>query len=505
MGTTAEAADFLRGADTRGQFYDARSAISQAGAAAQGMGGGIGQINTGLGYLDLAGQRALMGDTTGRIAPAYQDIGTGVNALATAQNMAALSSQAALQPATQTIGQGLAGLSEAQRMAAAMGGSQPGFDVAQSAISGGIGALSGGTQGFDPSRTAAFMDPYRQQVIDETIRQINRQGAIAQQGLSAQAVRSGAFGGEREGVQRAELERNLMDQRASSIANLLSQGYTQAQANAMTSFEQQQQRELQAAQARGALGSQAAQVASQQAGLGQNAASLYGNLSSQQIAAGQGLGQLGVEQARLGQSAAGLYQQAAQGYGALAGQQGALAGQEANIQQNVAGALSQNAGMRTNAAQALAGIYGNQAGTFQNIGQGIGSLASQQYNIGQSIGQGIGQLGQQYGTLGMQQLEAGRVGQAMGQSDINFLYNVGQSQQGLRQAGLDAERATYMQRLYAPYQQAAFLSDIYRGAPSTQMSTSAVSQPSASPFQTAAGLGIAGLSAAAGAKKAELI
>jgi hypothetical protein len=132
-------------------------------------------------------------------------------------------------------------------------------------------------------------------------------------------------------------------------------------------------------------------------------------------------------------------------------------------------------------------------------------LASQQYNIGQSIGQGIGQLGQQYGTLGMQQLEAGRVGQAMGQSDINFLYNVGQSQQGLRQAGLDAERATYMQRLYAPYQQAAFLSDIYRGAPSTQMSTSAVSQPSASPFQTAAGLGIAGLSAAAGAKKAELI
>jgi hypothetical protein len=37
------------------------------------------------------------------------------------------------------------------------------------------------------------------------------------------------------------------------------------------------------------------------------------------------------------------------------------------------------------------------------------------------------------------------------------------------------------------------------------MSTSAVSQPSASPFQTAAGLGIAGLSAAAGAKKAELI
>jgi hypothetical protein len=661
MGTTAEAADFLRGADTRGQFYDARSAMAQAGAAAQGMGGGINQINTGLGYLDLAGQRALMGDTTSRIAPAYQDIGTGVNALATAQNMAALSSQAELQPATQAIGQGMSGLSDAQRMAAGAYGAdfsgaqqflqnaaqraggaagvpqmvgaqqavsqgigtgqeaiqmaraamaapgmaqgvgalyrgarqaagaaqQPGFQTAQQAVSQGIGAIGAGTQGFDLGRTAAFMDPYRQQVIDETMRQINRQGAIAQQGLAAQAVRSGAFGGEREGVQRAELERNLMDQRASTIANLLSQGYTQAQANAMTSFEQQQQRALQGAQATGQLGAQAAQIASQQAGLGQAAAGmlqqagqgqisaaaqraglgqtaaqiaaqqaglgvqagqtlgsieaqraaaeqaaagqianigqvigqqaaqqaqigqaaagLYGNLSSQQIAAGQGLGQLGVEQARLGQSAAGLYQQAAQGYGALAGQQGALAGQESNIQQNIANTLAQNAGMRTNAAQALAGIYGNQAGTFQNIGQGIGSLAAQQYNIGQSIGQGLGQLGQQYGALGMQQLEAGRVGQLMGQSDINFLYNVGQSQQALRQAGLDAERATYMQRLYAPYQQAAFLSDIYRGAPSTQMSTSAVSQPSASPFQTAAGIGIAGLSAAAGAKKADLI
>lgn len=505
MGTTAEAADILRGADTRRQFFDAQSAMGQAGAAAAGMGGGIGQINTGLGYLDLAGQQALRSDTSGRIAPAYQDIGTGINALATSQNMAALSSQAALQPATAAIGQGFSGLTEAQRMAASYGGNMPGFETAQSAIQGGLGALSGGTQGFDPSRTQAFMDPYRQQVIDETMRQINRQGAIAQNALSAQAVRAGAFGGEREGVQRAELERGLMEQKAGTIANLLSQGYTQAQANAMTSFEQQQQRELQAAQARGALGSQAAQVASQQAGLGQGAAGLYGNLSAQQIAAGQGLGQLGVEQARLGQSAAGLYQQAAQGYGALAGQQGALAGQESNIGQNVSNLLMQQSPMRTNAAQALANIYGNQSGMFQNIGQGIGGLASQQYNIGQSMAQGLGQLGQQYGQMGAQQLDFGRLAQGMGQSDINFLYNIGQVQQGLNQQGLDAARATQMQRLYAPYQQAAFLSDIYRGAPSTQMSTSVVSQPTASPFQQAAGLGIAGLSAYGGAKQAGLL
>jgi hypothetical protein len=118
MGLTREAADVLRGADTRGQFADAQAAMRQAGAAAVGMGGGINQINTGLGYMDLAGQRALAADTTGRFGAAYQDIGTGINALATSQNMAARSSQADLTPATAAIGQGMRGITDAQRMAA---------------------------------------------------------------------------------------------------------------------------------------------------------------------------------------------------------------------------------------------------------------------------------------------------------------------------------------------------------------------------------------------------
>jgi hypothetical protein len=532
--------------------------MQQAGAAAAGMGGGIGQINTGLGYMDLAGQRALQSDTTGRFGAAYQDIGTGVNALATSQNMAARASQADLTPATAAIGQGMRGVSDAQRIAAgALGadfsGSQqllqnaaqraagaggvPQMGGAQGAVqlglAGGLGGIGGGMGGYDPSRAQAFMDPYRQQVIDETMRQIDRQGSIAQQGLSSQAVRAGAFGGEREGVQRAEMQRGLMEQKAGSIANLLSQGYSQAQANAMASFEQQQQRSLQGGQAIGQLGVQSGQAmgsleaqraaaeqaaagqianigqtvgqqAAQQTQLGQSGAGLYGNLSQQQIAAGQGLGQLGVDQARLGQSAAGLYQQAAQGYGNLASQQGSLAGQESNIQQNVSNLLMQQGAGRTNAAQALANIYGQQSGQFQNIGQGIGALAGQQFGIGQQTAQNLGQLGAQYGQQGLQQLGIGQAAQGMQQSDINFLYNTGQAQQAFRQQQADAERATQMQRLYSPYQQAAFLSDIYRGAPSTQMSTSVVSQPSASPFQQAAGIGLAGLSAASGAKVAGL-
>jgi len=108
--TTAEAADILRGADTRQQFRDAQAAMGQAGGATANVTSGIGQINQGLGYLDTAAQRAAMSDTTGQFGAARQDIGTGLGALATGQNMAALSSQANLQPATSAIAQGIGGL-----------------------------------------------------------------------------------------------------------------------------------------------------------------------------------------------------------------------------------------------------------------------------------------------------------------------------------------------------------------------------------------------------------
>jgi hypothetical protein len=72
------------------------------------------------------------------------------------------------------------------------------------------------------------------------------------------------------------------------------------------------------------------------------------------------------------------------------------------------------------------------------------------------------------------------------------------------QAQLDAIRQTQMQEIMDPYQRLGFVSDIYKGAPSTAMAMTAQTAPSASPLQTAAGLGIGALSAAAGAKTAGL-
>lgn len=427
--TTGEAADILRGADTRQQFTDAQKALSQAGGATANITSGIGQINQGLGAVDLASQYA---QRSGAMAPsqfagAAQNLGAGLGSLATAQGLAAMSGQADF------------------------GGSQ--------------GLMLGAAQGYNPASVQNFMDPYRQQVIDETMKQINRQGAIAGQGLAAQAVKSGAFGGEREGVQRAEMQRNIMDQKAATIANLLSQGYNQAQANAMATFEQQQQRQMQT---------------------------------------GQAFGQQAAQQAGLGQQAAGQFLQAAGQYGNLASQQGALAGQQASIDQNIANLMLQQAQARNQAAQTAAGIYGQQGQQFQGLGQGIGQLATQQFGIGQQQAQGLGQLAGQLGQLGVQQGALGQTAQALQQGDINFLYNVGQAGQAFNQQTLDAQRANELQKVYAPYQQAGFLSDIYKGAPSSQMSTQAVSQPTASPFQQAVGIGLGAISTAAGAKKAGL-
>ena len=84
--------------------------------------------------------------------------------------------------------------------------------------------------------------------------------------------------------------------------------------------------------------------------------------------------------------------------------------------------------------------------------------------------------------------------------DIRTLMNLGTLQRGIAQSALDATRQTELQQQQYPYQQLQFLSDIYKGIPSSQQTVTQTPTFSPSPFQQVAGLGIAGLSAAAGAK-----
>jgi len=116
----------------------------------------------------------------------------------------------------------------------------------------------------------------------------------------------------------------------------------------------------------------------------------------------------------------------------------------------------------------------------------------------------LGQLGTQVGSMGVQQAALGQAASQLGLADVQALTNLGAIEQQATQAQLDAARQTALQQSMSPYQQLAFVSDIYKGAPSSQISLTAASAPSASPLQTALGLGVGALSAGASAAKAGL-
>ena len=262
----------------------------------------------------------------------------------------------------------------------------------------GIGGILGSAQGYSPTQAEAFMNPYQQEVTRNALGEMRRQADIAQQGQAAQAIGAGAFGGTREGVQRAETERGIQDLMQQRIMQDYANNYAQAQQAAMQGFESQQGR---------------------------------------QLAGGQALGQAGMQ--------------------------------------------------------------------FANLGQGIGGLTAQQAGVDISKAGTLGSLGGQMGSLGTQYGALGQATQQLGAADTGLLMGLGGLERQNEQAQIDAIRSTQMQESMAPYQQLGFVSDIYRGAPTTSMALTSQTAPSASPLQTAVGLGVGALTTAAGAQKAGLI
>jgi len=96
-----------------------------------------------------------------------------------------------------------------------------------------------------------FFNPFQSFVVDE----INRQAAQAQNRLSAQAAMSGAFGGGREGVAQAELERARLGQ----VGLAQQRGFGQA----LTAAQQQQAQQAQIGNLLANIGAQQQQMAVQ--------------------------------------------------------------------------------------------------------------------------------------------------------------------------------------------------------------------------------------------------
>jgi len=97
------------------------------------------------------------------------------------------------------------------------------------------GALSG------PNAYQQFMSPYQQDVIDASMAEFDKQSAKGITGIGQMAAQSGNLGGGREGVMRSEYQSDSDMKRAQLQAQLLNQGFNQAQGQANTAFGQQGQ------------------------------------------------------------------------------------------------------------------------------------------------------------------------------------------------------------------------------------------------------------------------
>ena len=109
------------------------------------------------------------------------------------------------------------------------------------------------TQQYDPSTGyQQYMNPYQ----DEVIAGIEQQFGKAQAGAGLSAAQAGAFGGGREGIQRAELGR----QQAQTVGQAHAQNYGQAQQQAQQQFASQMGRYGEAAQQMAGLAGQQQQM-----------------------------------------------------------------------------------------------------------------------------------------------------------------------------------------------------------------------------------------------------
>ena len=254
---------------------------------------------------------------------------------------------------------------------------------ASEAMTGGLGALAraeesarGATGIYDPSMAQAFYDPYEDQVVQQTLEDIQRQSAQSDIAARDRAVRAGAFGGARGRLLQEDIARQTGRGAAEAVAGIRSRGFGQAQQQAQQAFESQRRAQQGLAQLQSGLGSQQAQIGQGIAGLGQVGAGLSGQF-----------GQIGGGLARLGQQ---TQQQLANQVNLLnqLGQQG-QATQQAALSRQFAGAqqLAQEPLQRLQTGQAL--LAGAPMG---GISGGTGTSAYQRgvYQQPTALGQAVG-------------------------------------------------------------------------------------------------------------------
>ena len=117
------------------------------------------------------------------------------------------------------------------------------FTQQAQSLAGGLGSfapfLQTAAAGTGPQAYQQFMSPFQKDVIDATLKEFDTQAAKGLPTLAAQAINAGAFGGGREGVQRAEYQQASDRNRAALQSQLLQSGFGQAQQLAQQNFQNQ--------------------------------------------------------------------------------------------------------------------------------------------------------------------------------------------------------------------------------------------------------------------------
>ena len=205
----------------------------------------------------------------GKTATTTQAVQIPPEVLARYNAVNAQAQAAAAQPFQAYGGQFVAPLTATQQAGiaatyGAAGAAEPYYQAAA-----GLTAAGAGPVMPEELQTQRYMNPFTQNVVEATQRALQQQQGQQRSQQQAEAIRGGAYGGDRSGIQRAVLQGQQGLATAQAISPLYQQGYSQALQTAQqqqgVGLQAQQanlQRALAAGQQFGALGTGA-----QQAGL----------------------------------------------------------------------------------------------------------------------------------------------------------------------------------------------------------------------------------------------
>ena len=156
---------------------------------------------------------------------------------------------------------------------------QGGFNVNTAAAQGiqQAGMATGAEMGYRPMAITApsqanlqqYTNPYENQVVNQSLSDIERSRLMQQNTGGAQAGAANAFGGSRHGIAEAETNRAFADQSARTASGLRQSGYQNAQDMARQAQMQNQQAGLQGSQQRLGAANQMGNMSNLGFGMGQ--------------------------------------------------------------------------------------------------------------------------------------------------------------------------------------------------------------------------------------------